>query len=94
MRTSPAPPGKPEIPWVLPKRQDRQTFLDVVKALNETLGFLDVDTILGALHDNIVPGDPDWTQDYRKDWQKLEDDRRLRNDVPPRRGVDPIGGDK
>ena len=67
----PAPPGKPEIPWVLPKREDRQTFLDVLKALNETLGFLDVDTILGALHDNIVPGDPDWTQDFRRDWQKL-----------------------
>ena len=94
VRRPPSPPGKPEIPWVLPKRQDRQTFLDVVKALNETLGFLDVDTILGVLHDNMVPGDHDWTQDFRKDWQKLEDDRRLRNDVPPRRGVDPIGGDK
>jgi hypothetical protein len=65
-----------------------------VKALNETLGFLDADTILGTIKDNIPPGDPNWTDDFLKEWQKLEDERRLRNDVPPRRGVDPLGGDK
>ncbi len=90
----PPPPGKPEIPWILPKRGDRKTFLDMVKALNETLGFLDVDTILGTLKDRIPPNDPNWTDDFHKEWQKLEDERRQRNDVPPRRGVDPVGGDK
>ena len=83
----PAPPGKPEIPWVLPKREARQTFLDVVKALNETLGFLDVDTVLGTLKDNIPPGDPNWTTDFQKEWQKLDTDRRQRNDAPPRRST-------
>jgi hypothetical protein len=90
----PPPPGRPEIPWVLPKREDRKTFLDMVKALNDTLGFLDADTILGTIKDHIPPGDPNWTVDFLSEWQKLEDERRLRNDVPPRRGVDPLGGDK
>lgn len=90
----PQPPGKPDLLLRLPKREDRKTFLDMVKALNDTLGFLDVDTILGTIKDNIPPGDPNWTSDFLQEWQKLEAERRLRNDVPPRRGVDPLGGDK
>jgi hypothetical protein len=86
------PPGKPSIPWVLPKREERKTFLDMVKELNETLGFLDADTILGAIKDNIAPGDPNWTDDFLQEWQKLEDKRRLQNEVPPRRGTDPMFG--
>jgi hypothetical protein len=77
---TPPPPGTPpEIPWVLPKREDRKTFLDMIKALNETLGFLDVDTILGTIKDNIPPGDPNWTDDFLQEWRKLEEERRQRN---------------
>jgi hypothetical protein len=56
----------------LPKREDRKTFLDMVKALNDTLGFLDADTILGTIKDHIPPGDPNWTVDFLSEWQKLE----------------------
>jgi hypothetical protein len=91
-RIVPIPPHPPQtkVPWTLPKRQQRQTFLDAVKALSETLGFLDVETILGTITDNIPPGDPDWTDDFRKEMQKLDDERRQRQDAPPRRGVDPL----
>lgn len=46
--------------------------------------------MLGTIKDNIPSGDPNWTNDFLQGWQKLEDERRLRNDVPPRRGVDPV----
>jgi hypothetical protein len=90
----PPPPGKPQIPWVLPRREDRKTFLDMVKALNETLGFLDADTILGTIKDNIPPGDPNWTDDFMQEWRKLEEERRQRHDAPPRRGIDPLKEEK
>jgi hypothetical protein len=79
------PPGKPDFFFVLPKREEQKTFLDMVKALNDTLGFLDPDTILGTIKDNIPPGDPNWTNDFLQDWQKLEDERRLREGT----GIDP-----
>jgi hypothetical protein len=75
----PPPPGKPKIPWVLPKREERQTFLDMVKALNETLGFLDADTVIDTIKNNIPPGDPNWTDDFLQEWGKLEAERRQRN---------------
>jgi hypothetical protein len=90
----PPPPGKPQIPWILPRREERKTFLDMMKALNDTLGFLDAETILGTIKDHIPPNDPNWTDDFLQEWNKLENERRLRNDVPARRGVDPPGGDK
>jgi hypothetical protein len=83
----PAPPGKPQIPWTLPRTSDRPTFLAMVKALNDALGFLDADTILGTLKDRMPGGDPNWTDDFMKEWQKLEIDRRTRNEVIPRRGI-------
>lgn len=88
----PLPPGKVDI-FTLPKTTERKTFLDMVKDLNDTLGFLDPDTILGTIKDNIPPGDPNWSDDFKKEWRKLDDERRQRNDVPPRRGVDPIPGE-
>jgi hypothetical protein len=78
----PSPPAPPTFLWQLPKREDRKTFLDMVKELNDALGFLDADTILGTIKDNIPPGDPNWTEEFMKEWQKLEDERRRRNDLP------------
>jgi len=92
----PPSPGMPKIPWVLPERKERTTFLDMVKAINESLGFLDMDTILGSIKDNISPDDQpeNWTDDFMKEWTNLENERRARQDAPPRRGVDPPGGDQ
>jgi hypothetical protein len=78
----PPPPARPDFLWQLPKREERKTFLDMVKELNDALGFLDADTILGTIKDNIPPGDPNWTDEFMKEWQKIEDERRRRNDLP------------
>jgi hypothetical protein len=79
---TPPPPARPDFLWQLPKREERKTFLDMVKELNDALGFLDADTILGTIKDNIPPGDPNWIDEFMKEWQKLENERRLRNDLP------------
>ena len=83
-------PAAARLPLEITQARGAQNLLGYGERAQRRLTCLDADTMLGTIKDNISSGDPNWTNDFLQGWQKLEDERRLRNDVPPRRGVDPV----
>jgi hypothetical protein len=89
----PPPPGHPRTLPKFPDRKNRDKWREFVKAVKDALDFLDVKTVMDAIQNVAKPPDPDWRDDFLKEWYKLEEQRRRRQDHPPRRGTDPIKND-
>jgi hypothetical protein len=85
----PPPPPQPPIPRRLPPHEDHDAWRDFVKKIKDALDFVDVDTILDTIPNLVQPPDPNWRDDFMKEWNKQEEERRQRQDEPPRRGIDP-----
>jgi hypothetical protein len=82
------PPPRPPKWWKLPLPGKPDPWRDFVKAVQDQLGFLDVETILGAMK-NVLAGSTDQAEevkemvdDFMTEWRKLEEDRRRRQNRP------------